>query len=956
MGGRCSQPLTRSGQHALPHPGPRDAGSERALGGRTSKSVRRPSPSQEARGPLPAEVPPVAATVAGPKTSAEDAAPKPLNRRRVRAEERRSRWSRSRSSCVQPHARSGRHGGDGAPPPPRHGPGGGNADRAATGCPQWGWPAPHPGRDPTGRLRRRSPRKSFRIIEEAHYRVTECHRSAGSRPGGGVRVVAECATSPEPAGSPRSPIWEAGEHVRTGAHQLLGADVPAARTELRRRERRCVGTTPRRAGLCPHHVTNQYAAMAATDNLRLALRWLLSNPEPTYKAYFRDSYAAYTVAEDSNLRRLRSDLLHNRYSPSPAPRVYLPKASGVTRQYTLLTVTDQVVYQAAVNLVAERLLPRVRRYHHDTVFGHIPAGKDSLFFYRRWQDEYRLYSKAIVRAIKRGHPYIATFDLTAFYDSIDHHVLGYFLTQLGFDARFIDFMQTCLRKWTSTDLPGLRKPLELHHGIPQGPISSGLLSEVVLQHIDRRATQSGSGRPLKSPRYVRYVDDIRIFGTSELELQRRLVRLDYAAKEIGLFPQSAKIDIHKVTDPWDEVKTISGPPMSSGRSPVNGASAVQEVLRLTRRGTVRPQDRTRLKYLIGQIPPSHRVSQRLLSLLGRYPDLYSHVSAYFSRYPVLPGRTLRILLDHLGASEVYQAPHALILSALHANVHSRQSHLVADYCEDRLGAANGSGWAPLDTPYRAALLSWLLAESRLTHDEVNEYLKPTADWWLVKTCLPFLHANQFGPPSYTRLLQAFTHSESEDVARAAAVKMVEEGVSMPTDTTDMNTAAQLLLQVAGRLVHVRRAPSGVGQLLTRVFDVDFKKRRWARLLGSRHHHAEAIAFSAWLRFGTDPDSFVVNLDSLFDLIWESLFDRAFSGRSYGAYGSILRDGPMVRRFPRAAPALLRLHLLRLESFTAHPRSKGGAPMPRRLKHKDFEHIKSRLSHAVEEIAAFADGL
>lgn len=543
-------------------------------------------------------------------------------------------------------------------------------------------------------------------------------------------------------------------------------------------------------------MTNQYAAIATIDNLERAFRWLISNPEATYKAYFRDSYAAYSISRASNLSRLRADLLKNRYAPSAASRVHLPKASGITRQFTLLSVTDQVVYQAAVNLVADRLVPKVRRYHHQTVFGNIPAGKSSIFFYKKWQSEYRLYSRAVMRAIGTGHPYIATFDLTAFYDSIDHHVLGYFLFQLGFDAQFIDFLQRCLRKWTSTNLPGLRRPLELHHGIPQGPIASGLLSEVVLQHVDRRATASSTGHAMRNPRYVRYVDDIRVVAQSELEVQRRLVRLDYAAKEIGLFPQATKIDIHRVVNSRDEVKSISGPQTLPEGGDAVDDSAVRSIMRTTRRGVVRAKDRTRLKYLIGQAPPNYRLSQRLLLVLSRQPELHAQVNVYFARYPVLPTRVVRLLVAHLQSQEIYQGAHALMLLSMHANVQVKHRRLVADFCQERIASTAADGM-PLDPPYQAALLSWLIADSRLSPTDLQGLLSPTVDWWLQKTCLAFVNVDQFGLPSYSQLLHDLVKSESEDVARAAAVKIVEDGIAIPSDIATMNPAGQLLLKGSG---------------------------------------------------------------------------------------------------------------------------------------------------------------
>src|SRR4051794_19210345 len=93
-------------------------------------------------------------------------------------------------------------------------------------------------------------------------------------------------------------------------------------------------------------------------NLLRAYRWVLSNPDPRYKNYFRDGYAAYALATAINLRFLHRQLRTGRFTPSHASKVYLPKPSGILRPISLLTVNDQIAYQACVNVIAEELQRR----------------------------------------------------------------------------------------------------------------------------------------------------------------------------------------------------------------------------------------------------------------------------------------------------------------------------------------------------------------------------------------------------------------------------------------------------------------------------------------------------------------------------------------------------------------------------------------------------------------------
>lgn len=91
------------------------------------------------------------------------------------------------------------------------------------------------------------------------------------------------------------------------------------------------------------------------SNLRRAYRWTMSNPDGTYKSYFRDSYDAFAIASDTHLKWVRAEGLKDRYEVSHASKVLVPKPSGVLRPIALLKVEDQIVYQAIINLIAEEL-------------------------------------------------------------------------------------------------------------------------------------------------------------------------------------------------------------------------------------------------------------------------------------------------------------------------------------------------------------------------------------------------------------------------------------------------------------------------------------------------------------------------------------------------------------------------------------------------------------------------
>jgi len=284
------------------------------------------------------------------------------------------------------------------------------------------------------------------------------------------------------------------------------------------------------------------------NNFTRAWRWLRSNSDANYKNHFRTLYSGYAIADEELLDILRDNVSSKKYEPGQASKLFYPKASGILRPYTLLSIEDQIVYQACANIIAEKLYPKVRRRYYEEVFGHLYAGKKSTWFYRKWSNGYKAFNDKARDAFSDGYIYSASFDLTACYDSIDHGVLKHFLIELGCEPEFVDTFIKWLSVWTAT------KSCYYHnHGIPQGPLSSGLISEVVLKYFDEKREKTARIK------YLRYVDDIKLFAKNEAELRRSLVRLDLLSKDIGLFPQSSKISIHKVKDIEDELKSISNP-------------------------------------------------------------------------------------------------------------------------------------------------------------------------------------------------------------------------------------------------------------------------------------------------------------------------------------------------------------------------------------------------------------
>ena len=198
-----------------------------------------------------------------------------------------------------------------------------------------------------------------------------------------------------------------------------------------------------------------------------------------------------------------------------------------------------------------------------------------------------------------------------------------------------------LNKWTATSTQ-----IYHDHGIPQGPLSSGLISEAVLRHFDENFLSRFDVR------YFRYVDDIRLFAKSEDHLRHALVSLDRLSKDVGLFPQSGKIDIHWVKDIRDELKSVSSPAEAVLTGSVPDQPGIRRRLAdlAPREGGYRVADPTRFKFLLAKAEPSLRILDRLWRVFERAPHYYPQLSAYVQKFRALPDKHADRLLGHIDPS------------------------------------------------------------------------------------------------------------------------------------------------------------------------------------------------------------------------------------------------------------------------------------------------------------------
>jgi len=181
---------------------------------------------------------------------------------------------------------------------------------------------------------------------------------------------------------------------------------------------------------------------------------------------------------------LTANVRSGKYLPQAILGVEISKGEGKTRLLGIPTVTDRLLQQAVLQVITARF-----------EFGF----SDSSFGFR----PNRSVQQAVLKAqgyINEGFQNIVDIDLKTFFDEVDH---CYLLQLLYRKIKCRDTLRL-IRKWLRSPIQINGKLVKRRKGVPQGSPLSPLLSNIVLNELDRELERQGL-------RFVRYADDFSIY-------------------------------------------------------------------------------------------------------------------------------------------------------------------------------------------------------------------------------------------------------------------------------------------------------------------------------------------------------------------------------------------------------------------------------------------------------------
>src|SRR5271165_745717 len=190
---------------------------------------------------------------------------------------------------------------------------------------------------------------------------------------------------------------------------------------------------------------------------------------------------------------IRSQLLDGTYQPQPVKRVEIPKPAGGVRKLGVPCVVDRLIQQAVLQVLQERWDPTFSEHSYG---------------FRPGRSAHQAVAQA-QRYVAEGYNVVVDLDIEKFFDRVNHDCLMARVAKRVEDKRLLKLIRAFLNAGVMEN--GLVSPSV--EGTPQGGPLSPLLSNLVLDELDRELERRGH-------RFVRYADDCNIYVRSERAGQR----------------------------------------------------------------------------------------------------------------------------------------------------------------------------------------------------------------------------------------------------------------------------------------------------------------------------------------------------------------------------------------------------------------------------------------------------
>jgi RNA-directed DNA polymerase len=219
---------------------------------------------------------------------------------------------------------------------------------------------------------------------------------------------------------------------------------------------------------------------------------------------------------------IRQQLLSGQFEPQPVKRVMIPKPSGGSRMLGIPTVLDRFIQQALQQVLTPLYEPTFSPHSYG---------------FRPGRNAHQALRQAKTH-IAQGHEWVVDIDLEKYFDRINHDILMGRLAQRISDKRILKLVRRYLQAGIMVN--GI--VIERYEGTPQGGPLSPLLSNIMLDEMDRELARRGH-------KFCRYADDCNVYVRSKRAGERVMASMErFLGKRLKLKVNREKSAVARAQD------------------------------------------------------------------------------------------------------------------------------------------------------------------------------------------------------------------------------------------------------------------------------------------------------------------------------------------------------------------------------------------------------------------------
>ena len=446
------------------------------------------------------------------------------------------------------------------------------------------------------------------------------------------------------------------------------------------------------------------------------------------------------------------------------------------------------------------------------------------------------------------------------------------------------------------------------------------------------------------------MDDIRILSDNREDVEWILFLLDKKSKELGLFPQSSKITVHKIVNIDNEVKRISTPLFEDDFSEDEQKDyARKNIAQLIKKD---PPDLTSIKRYFHFVEHSAKTNKIAIRAVEKYPNMIHSFAYYVQRYPRKVPKYLTDYIYNCCQDKTKQFASGILLEAIIDNLNNIEYKRFGDLANSLL-KENKSREFVVDCRYKAMLLVFSMLYGNITDKKILRLFNEEKNWWVKKEVLS--KTQKYSKDAeFNRLNLSCIKYTTSDVSIIVASNIISETASFNLPKIeDIDPLAQNLLKGAKLIQRNRYNSSQISKYISEIIEntVSFP---WKKKLKNEHSQLELKFFRAHCYWNTDLTAFVNLWDTIDDSICDVLVSAhpELGGYNLGSIGAIKDSKKFRQNVPSFYNMLMEIHDMRLKSHLSHSKVRKTQKYTGPIAYKEKRKIKNLIKAGITELVSY----